>query len=122
MGITSPAMVSRKEKEEHELTHLPYRSWCEHCVRGRGRTAAHRHLQHDRDTEVPRVSLDYFFLSDVDRTNGTNPMVVMVGEATGENYARVVEHKGLREGDDGTWIASDILAELHAWGYRGGET
>ena len=48
-------------------------------------------------------------------------MVVMVDEATGEKYARVVEHKGLREGDDGTWIASDILAELHAWGYRGGE-
>ena len=20
----------------HELTHLPYRSWCSHCVRGKG--------------------------------------------------------------------------------------
>ena len=25
-----------REKEEHELTHIPYRSWCEQCIKGRG--------------------------------------------------------------------------------------
>ena len=40
-GMTTPPMVSRKEREEHELTHIPYRSWCPHCVRGRGRNQPH---------------------------------------------------------------------------------
>lgn len=25
---------TKKEREEHEATHCPYRSWCRHCVRG----------------------------------------------------------------------------------------
>ena len=30
-GMPSPVVVSRQEREEHELTHLPYRCWCPHC-------------------------------------------------------------------------------------------
>ena len=112
VGMTTPKMVSRKEREEHELTHLPYRSWCEHCVRGRGRTTAHKQIQHDREVELPRVSIDYFFLNDTDKEKNVNPMIVAVDESTGEKYGRVVEHKGLREGTDGSWIVSDLLAEM----------
>ena len=43
-AMPTPMTVSRKEREEHELTHLPYRSWCAHCVRGRGRNMPHKHL------------------------------------------------------------------------------
>ena len=32
---------SRKEREEHEETHCVYRSWCKHCVKGRGREDGH---------------------------------------------------------------------------------
>ena len=35
-------LPSRQEVQEHELTHIPCRSWCVHCVRGAGRSAAHR--------------------------------------------------------------------------------
>ena len=31
----APDESTRKEREEHEATHNPYRSWCRHCVRGR---------------------------------------------------------------------------------------
>ena len=27
---------SSQEVQEHMKTHIPYRSWCAHCVRGRG--------------------------------------------------------------------------------------
>ena len=46
-------------------------------------------------------------------------MLVMKDEGTGERYARMVEHKGLREGEDGAWIVSDVLAELRSWGHQG---
>ena len=30
-----PANVSKEEFDAHQLTHLPFRSWCDHCVRGK---------------------------------------------------------------------------------------
>ena len=41
-GMPSPMVVSKQEKEQHELTHLPFRSWCSHCVRGRARNMMHK--------------------------------------------------------------------------------
>ena len=39
VGVKGPMRVSKEEREEHERTHLPYRSWCEICVKGRARKA-----------------------------------------------------------------------------------
>ena len=33
---------SRKEVEEHSLTHIPYRNWCPHCIRARDKDLDHR--------------------------------------------------------------------------------
>ena len=30
-----------KEREEHEATHIPFRDWCAHCMKGRCRTHHH---------------------------------------------------------------------------------
>ena len=32
---------SQEEVEKHNLTHLPFRNWCPHCMRGRGKEAPH---------------------------------------------------------------------------------
>ena len=32
-----PRQPSQQEKEEHEMTHLPFGSWCRHCIMARGR-------------------------------------------------------------------------------------
>ena len=34
--LQNPKDPTKEEREEHEKTHLPFRSWCRHCVRGRG--------------------------------------------------------------------------------------
>ena len=36
------AIPTRKEIQEHVLTHLPPRSWCGHCLRRRGTSLPHR--------------------------------------------------------------------------------
>ena len=41
-GKRSPKDPTKKEREEHELTHMPFRSWCEDCVKSRARNAHHR--------------------------------------------------------------------------------
>ena len=30
--MNDPKEPSAEERREHELTHLPYRNWCKHCV------------------------------------------------------------------------------------------
>ena len=42
VAAPAPRIMSRLEREQHELTHIPYRTWCPHCVRMRGRNTAHR--------------------------------------------------------------------------------
>ena len=51
-----------KEKEEHNLTHLPYRSWCPACVAGRGRGPLHRKRKEEAEEERPlTVCLDFWY-------------------------------------------------------------
>ena len=40
-GIKVDERPSEKEVVEHELAHIPFRSWCPHCVRGRAVSAGH---------------------------------------------------------------------------------
>ena len=39
-GLPSPARVSRREREEHNRTHTPFRSWRDHCSGKRHQDAA----------------------------------------------------------------------------------
>ena len=41
-----PGQPTREEVARHCATHLPYRSWCKHCVKGRG--TAHPHTSQYR--------------------------------------------------------------------------
>ena len=43
--VLDPRQPSEEERRTHNLTHLPYRNWCEHCVKGRGREADHKQLK-----------------------------------------------------------------------------
>ena len=96
--IPAPQRVSSREREEHELTHTPYRGWCPYCVRGRARNTPHLQGVVDEkegETKVPRVGLDCFFMSQEDERANENPLVVMLDEKTGDKYARAVGHKGV---------------------------
>ena len=60
---TIPDVVSKKEYDEHMLTHLPYRSWCSHCVAGKCREDGHFiRTSSNWASEVPRICMDYCIL------------------------------------------------------------
>ena len=61
-GYNKPYQPSALEREEHERTHLPYRDWCPHCVRGRAKGDQHRQTKDEVESEVPKISLDYMYL------------------------------------------------------------
>lgn len=41
-GLKNVYLPSQLEREEHELTHLPFRDWCPYCVQGKGVSAARK--------------------------------------------------------------------------------
>jgi hypothetical protein len=59
-GYPTPYTPTETERQLHNLTHLPYRDWCTHCVNGKGKEAQHRKLGNDR---TPTVQLDYQFIT-----------------------------------------------------------
>lgn len=60
--IRSPILPSPEEIEAHKVSHIPFRSWCSHCVRGRGKSYSHHRVTRASDPEeVPVVSIDYGF-------------------------------------------------------------
>ena len=72
-------------------------------VCARGRKCAHSRKVHSREEDVhedvPRVSLDYYFMNDKDRQNGSNPILIMIDESTG---GKVLACSG-QEGSGGRW-------------------
>ena len=55
---TRPYTPTRTEIYEHEVTHLPYRSWCRHCVHGRGVSSPHVKAE-KKDNIGITISIDY---------------------------------------------------------------
>ena len=61
--VKSPGTPSAKERQEHEVNHWPYRSWCDHCVKGRALGQPHRTVKGDyAESSVARVLMDYGYL------------------------------------------------------------
>ena len=56
-----PRRPSKEEVEFHMMTHVPYRSWCAHCVRGRAKGNPHRKAKH-AENQVPTLVADYMFM------------------------------------------------------------
>ena len=51
---------SQEEVDEHMKSHIPYRSWCHHCVAGRGVNDSH--IRGSEESDVPVIGMDYFYL------------------------------------------------------------
>ena len=121
----APKGPTKQEREEHEATHIPYRSRCKHCVRGRATNRPHRRAPVEYDEEgirqrVPRISMDYFFMGQEGDRASEYPMLVMIDERTDNRYIRAVGRKGLGEGREMEWLVKDMDDELKSWGYAGG--
>ena len=41
---------TQEEVERHNVTHLPFRNWCPHCMKGRGKEAPRRRVMGGRES------------------------------------------------------------------------
>ena len=59
-GLQQPGEPTLTERLEHELTHLPFKPWCEVCVRSKSKQAKSRRLS----LKQPVLQMDFSFLGD----------------------------------------------------------
>ena len=63
-----PGEPTPRERQIHDATHLPFRSWCRFCIRGCGRNTAHEterrkeERTEEEDAKIPRFSMDHFYI------------------------------------------------------------
>ena len=103
----SPILPSDKEREEHDVTHATFRSWCEACVAGRATEDAHRRSA--KESSVPLVAMDYGFLgrdTDVDLAT----ILVLAQRPHGAVGACQVLRKGPEP-----YAIDCVLAYLDSW-------
>ena len=58
---------TKQEREGHDRDHIPFRTWCAHCMRGKAKTSHSRAGSTDDVKDKPVISMDYAFLG-VSRT------------------------------------------------------
>jgi len=126
--IANPKLPTRKMVEEHERAqHIPYRSWCAHCVRGQARNDAHRRRLDQEEEEVknrkPIISMDYMYM-DVEykrqqdetygeKKRGKTPILVIVDSKRKAVFSHMVSQKG---GSD-DWIIKKVVEDIEDLGY-----
>ena len=55
--MPDPGMPIAQQRKTHNQTHMRFRSWCKHCVQGRGRDIYHGRV-HDK-SRVPQICMDF---------------------------------------------------------------
>ena len=113
-ALRQPYQPTQEQIDGHELTHIPFRDWCIHCMKGRGQSNQHRTDQcqkskgeEDKIGAISTFSIDYMFLTiendlvtkDEAKTMeeaGKISCPVLVGKdrSTGAMVAHKVEAKG----------------------------
>ena len=74
-GLPSPSLPSKAEVEHHNLTHLPYRSWCPFCVAAKSENNAH-FANRGEGRAKPLFCADYCFVGE---TEDDENLSVLVG-------------------------------------------
>ena len=119
----SPEDPTNAEVEAHKLSgHACFRSWCRHCVRGRGTEGPHSRVK-PPDSAVPVISWDYCYLSSSSHTKPDltptheSPVLVMWDSRSKGLFARLVPSKGTDfEGLD--IVLKYFAADLDRLGYK----
>ena len=91
-GMAAPKTPSKEEIARHNLTHLPYRNWCPHCLASRRPNSAHRSSKTSSERSIPVFVADYFFV----RKPNEDLLTGLAGKLypSGNFFASVCDVKG----------------------------
>ena len=72
------------ERALHELTHMPYKAWCDHCIAMRGLQDRHQQLSEGSDRDTPTISFDiaYTGVSGDNKSEAGHKLAILVAHDT----------------------------------------
>ena len=90
--MLDPKLPSEEEVDAHNITHIPYRNWCHHCIKGRGKEMNHQKRDPAEQNGISEYHLDYCFPGD----EWGHKLAILVGveRHTKMKKAMVVPSKG----------------------------
>ena len=103
---------TKAEREAHVITHMPFRSWCETCMRARGIATGHRVRRRPDGHELPVLSIDYAFLR---HNAGENSMAIVVMKDSISKA--IVAHSVPCKGVEVDWVAKQLVKDIRKLGY-----
>jgi len=91
---------TRDEYEAHRRTHIPFRKWCPHCVKGKRKNDPHKAPKEKEDQEVPTMSWDYMEQRGkdgkiIEEEDGRNKTLIGIDRENKWVSSIVVQKKGL---------------------------
>ena len=117
--VVVPETPSDKDREAHELTHLPMKPWCSVCVRAKKnlRKPTSERAEAQRVDHMPVIQFDYANLSSVNEKREQMRMRTFLDTNTGYGTTCVIDVKG---GGDKYAISSAVsfLKELGCTRFR----
>ena len=123
--LRDPGEPTQQEWDDHVKTHVPFRGWCPHCVRGRARNAPHPVVRREADS-LPVVSFDYCDLGSrdmpevedgVNDNEGPTPVLVMHDSIAKNVFAHAVPHKGTQH-EGFHFAVQAVAANIESLGYQ----
>lgn len=87
-GLPQRAQPTAQERAEHELTHLPFRSWCPTCVANKGRVDNHP----KQTSKMPVVQFDFCYFKTAGEQTLTQ-ILTGIDVETGMAMATIVSDK-----------------------------
>ena len=93
-GLRRPNEPTKEERREHEITHIPFRSWCRHCVRGKAKRQFHS-VSDQRGQEKAKntIYIDYFYMGR--REEDCLPILMIADELTSRTISLCMPEKGV---------------------------
>ena len=61
-NLLIPPTPSSEEWIKHQITHMPFKPWCDICVKNAAMNAPHKTKHHSRDTAM--FCMDYMFMTE----------------------------------------------------------
>ena len=101
------------ERERHNATHIPYRSWCPVCVKGKGKEESHRRQKCGDESCKPHLCFDYKTFGQEGDYDDKATVLVCKDEITKMKFAHICERKGATE----KWVIEKIIEDINRLGY-----
>ena len=108
LRLQDPLLPTEDERAEHDKSHLPFRSWCRHCVAGKGKEAPCKGI--GELPSVPEFHMDFMFMGE--EIGGRTLAFLIVKE----RLTKVIMGTVVPSKSTGEFVAKRVVAFMKEYG------